>query len=556
MTELAEPGAASAGVSDLDLIEAARFSDDTAVAELYRRHRKAALRLARHLSDPVTAEDVVADAFMRVFQAMRDGKGPSVAFRPYLLTSVRNAYVSHIRRVGRATPVDIDEMLGGVAAEGDAVEAARESRTLAEAFRSLPERWQAVIWHTTVEGDDQETVGRLLGIKANAVAALNFRAREGLRRAYLDAHLAAPAPDECRPVREQLPAYVRGRLNRRRLDQVEGHLGECRRCTAAYLELDAVNSRLAAVLGVAVLGAAASGYAATRPPTAGSRAVRPRDGLLHPRRVLGVLRRLTERPLVAAVASVAVLALTVGIALALSRESDASEGPLALGAAEHLSGGPTRATRTPVPQEPMSTSSPDDPGTPARAAPPKPLGAPSGPAQAPSTPHPSPPVPSSTQGDQAPLPSATVEELPAKTTTPSGPTPSSSPSPSPTSPAPTPTPARTTDDLAVGSAATIDLGDSYHLQLEVVGFDDPTVVTFEVAHLVGYELHQDFDFPTSSCVTTAGDPTRIVCALAPGGGAFALDVSVEGPLVATARISAPKNDDPNPANDAVVFPAP
>ena len=60
MTAFLEPDHAT---SDLDLIARARGTDPEAVEELYRRHRDAALRFARSLTDPVTAEDVVAEAF-------------------------------------------------------------------------------------------------------------------------------------------------------------------------------------------------------------------------------------------------------------------------------------------------------------------------------------------------------------------------------------------------------------------------------------------------------------------------------------------------------------
>jgi DNA-directed RNA polymerase specialized sigma24 family protein len=43
----------------------------------------------------------------------------------------------------------------------------------------LPERWQAVLWHTEIEGSRPAEVASLLGLTANGVAALGYRAREG-----------------------------------------------------------------------------------------------------------------------------------------------------------------------------------------------------------------------------------------------------------------------------------------------------------------------------------------------------------------------------------------
>ncbi|MFP3686343.1 hypothetical protein SB847_21820, partial [Bacillus sp. SIMBA_026] len=65
-----------------------------------------------------------------------------------------------------------------------------ESQTVAKAFRSLPERWQAVLWYLDVERMKPAAVAPILGLSPNAVSALALRAREGLRREYLQAHIA------------------------------------------------------------------------------------------------------------------------------------------------------------------------------------------------------------------------------------------------------------------------------------------------------------------------------------------------------------------------------
>jgi Putative zinc-finger/Sigma-70, region 4 len=151
---------------------------------------------------------------------------------------------------------------------------------ITEAFESLPERWQAVLWHTAVEGQQPKELAGALGVSANAAAAMAYRAREKLRQAYLQAHLmASPAPDH-QPYRSQLGAYVRGGLSARDTAAVEMHLEGCEPCRALLAELEDVNRTLArAVLplfllagggtlggalvgGAAVSGAAAGGVAA------------------------------------------------------------------------------------------------------------------------------------------------------------------------------------------------------------------------------------------------------------------------------------------------------
>jgi len=252
-------------VSDAELITAARAGDQRAYAELYRRHAAAALRFARSLTGhSADADDLVAEAFTRVLAALRSGNGPAEAFRPYLLSAVRNAFYDNARRGLREQPVDEVAPDAPWVPFVDPAAAADERRLIATAFQELPERWQVVLWHTEVEGEQPADIAPLLGISPNAVAALAYRAREGLRERYLRAHIGTAVDDACRPTVSRLPAYTRNRLSRTEADRVRRHLDDCRRCQVLFRELADVNSRLGALLGPAILGGVATAYLAAR----------------------------------------------------------------------------------------------------------------------------------------------------------------------------------------------------------------------------------------------------------------------------------------------------
>ena len=135
-----------------------------------------------------------------------------------------------------------------------------EGGAAAKAFASLPERWQLVLWHLEVENQKPAEIAPLLGMSANSVSALAYRAREGLRQAFLNMHSGDLADVECRQTHDLLGGYVRRGLARRDTTRVEDHLQGCRRCTATYLELEEVNSSLSALLGPAVLGGVSAAY--------------------------------------------------------------------------------------------------------------------------------------------------------------------------------------------------------------------------------------------------------------------------------------------------------
>jgi RNA polymerase sigma factor (sigma-70 family) len=506
---------------DQALISAARAGDDGAIAELYRRHSPSAVRFARTLTDPTSAEDLASEAFANVLARLQAGRGPEVAFRAYLMTAVRNTHVSQIRKDHRLLWVE-DHDDDARETDVDLAELRQESSILADAFGQLPERWQAVLWHTAVEGEDTATVGRYLDLKPNAVAALSFRARDGLRRAYLAAHLQGVRDEACRPTRELLPAYARGRLGVRQHKEVEAHLDDCRECTAGALELRGIASGIGALLAPALLGASGAGIVATSVP-----AVPTGLGALR-----GWLSGHVGGVTVATAGVAATLVIGGWILLA------PAEGPA----------GPTSV------QEIITAPSSVVPSMPSR-----PHGS--------RAPH-RPPVSSTPTPSAEPTPSDPPTSSPASPASPVAPTPrptatgtrSSTPSPSP-SPSTTPGSSGRHEDLSITNPTSYFADPQHHLEMTVAALATPTYVVLDVSDYVSHTVHADRDFASTTCQAApvrGTTHTRLTCRLVPGDlgpapGQFAIDLVVDGPLDVTARISAPDNRDPNRTDDQVRF---
>ena len=248
--------------SDAELISAVRGGDTTAYGELFSRHVEAARRLARQLASAGDVEDLVSEAFAKVLTIVQRGGGPDLAFRAYLLTAVRSLHIDSVRGAARLRPVDdFTPFDTGVPFRDTAVEGF-ENQAAARAFATLPERWQLVLWHTEVEGQKPADVAQLLGMSANSVSALAYRAREGLRQAFLNMHAQDAEDDVCAWTQDNLGAYIRNAASKRDSVKVRAHIDECRRCMGIYLELSEVNTNLSGVLGPLVLGSAAAGYIA------------------------------------------------------------------------------------------------------------------------------------------------------------------------------------------------------------------------------------------------------------------------------------------------------
>lgn len=423
--------------SDAELISRVRGGDVAAYGELFRRHKDAATRLSHQLVRGPDSDDLVSEAFAKVLVVLQGGGGPDVAFRAYLLTAVRRLHVDRIRASAKLTTSDDMEAFDPGIPFQDTAVAAFENGAAAQAFASLPERWQMVLWHLEVEGQKPAEVAALLGMSANSVSALAYRAREGLRQAFLTKHLNDTSQTECRWVNEHLGAFIRKGLAKRDSGKVQAHLDECRRCTAMYLELTEVNSNLAALIAPLLLGAAAAGYvAASGTAAAGAGGV------------LAVLGRVRDAVLAntgvaatGAVAATAIAAVAAGAVLlphgdkeqVIGADAPVSQGPSA----------PAAIAPAPVPTTvPSRTASP----TPRASATPRVprVSRASAPAAVPLFTLPPIPAPSLTPPTVAPptlsaVPEPTPEVTPETPPVAPEPTPPVSPDP-PADPTPEPTP--------------------------------------------------------------------------------------------------------------------
>ncbi|SDL10473.1 sigma factor [Nonomuraea jiangxiensis] len=298
--------------SDAQLLQAVRDGDAAAFGRLYERHVAAARALARQLVRGAEVEDVVAESFTKILDLVGRGGGPDSGFRTYLLTVVRRTVYDRGRVESRQVSTGEIELYDPGVPFVDPALVGLEKSLIARAFLSLPERWRAVLWHTEVERSKPADLTSLLGLSANGVAALAYRAREGLRQAYLQMHLNGVPQHQCRPVLGKMGAYVRGGLARRDSKVVDEHVSACEECHGVLLELADVDRGLRVMVGPLIAGPLFGGYAMAlaKSGAAGTGA----GGLL---RVLGRVRHAPKQQAAmaggaAVTAAVVVLALVSG----------------------------------------------------------------------------------------------------------------------------------------------------------------------------------------------------------------------------------------------------
>ena len=251
-------GTVAATRSDEALATAVRGGDVAAYGLLYARHFHAARRLTASLGiTGAERDDLVAEAFTRVLRILRSGGGPGEDFRPYLLTTIRNTLIDWRRRSRGIRPVpDVPDVAPAPGHE-DAVCTRIHASTAARAFASLPERWQTVLWRTEIENESPGQIARALRMTPNGVAALAYRAREGLRQAYLSEHIPDTDRGTCRTIAGQLANWIRHGGTEHRTRRITTHLRGCGECRDLEASLRHLNQELPAILGPIVVTAPA-----------------------------------------------------------------------------------------------------------------------------------------------------------------------------------------------------------------------------------------------------------------------------------------------------------
>jgi RNA polymerase sigma factor (sigma-70 family) len=312
MTEEATvPAQRTVSADEQALLRRLRAGEDRAFSELFELHSAAVRRLARGIAnDSSEAEDIIAETFFRVLQALRRGAGPRDHVRAYLLTVARRvSWEWHGAR--RDVPVTDDELTHRAGAGADAHARTAEHTLIATAFTSLPERWRTVLWQTEVEGEQPAVVAPHFGLSANATAALARRARQGLRAAYLQAHLAMNRTSDvsCRGVIEKLGGYTAGSVTGSEATRIRTHLLGCASCRSMHTELRDVCSSLRAHAGVLALLVPSVGAVAA----SGAGVLTTVKGLLLSKLKIGVA--------LASTAAAGVVGVAVGPALIDSHES-------------------------------------------------------------------------------------------------------------------------------------------------------------------------------------------------------------------------------------------
>ncbi|MFE2605593.1 ricin-type beta-trefoil lectin domain protein [Streptomyces mirabilis] len=236
------------------------------VGELLDRHWEAVFAYARLCTNGVRPAGMLTTAaFTRLFGESLRQTGPTAAWRPQLLVTVRRMTAEWLGDQRR-------EMLHPeLLADSDSRDRVmarllppENRRQLSRAFQRLPEPARCLLWHTEVEAEQLAVPAGLLGIGDDDALVELRRARERLREGCLEIHRELAPEEECRRFHRMLDVSLRrGGLD---LDaDLSRHMGRCRHCRHTADQLSRFNGDLALPLAEALLGWGAAAYLDSRP---------------------------------------------------------------------------------------------------------------------------------------------------------------------------------------------------------------------------------------------------------------------------------------------------
>jgi RNA polymerase sigma-70 factor (ECF subfamily) len=165
------------------LLERAKSGDEGAQEALYGMYKARVFGLAcRYTSDPVAAEDLLQDVFIKVFTHIGDVRDVET-MSAWVYRIALNTCYSHLRskRLRSRTMVPLSAIEGG---PGEATYDTHETELrgpIEEALRELPARLRSVFTLHDVDGFKHGEISRILGCSVGTSKSHLFKARMRIR---------------------------------------------------------------------------------------------------------------------------------------------------------------------------------------------------------------------------------------------------------------------------------------------------------------------------------------------------------------------------------------
>ena len=172
--------------SEAELLERAERLEEDALSELYDRYEmKIYSYIYRRTSNQTLAEDLTAQVFLKMLEAIHNDKTWHSSFSGWLYRIAHNLVIDHYRTRDRQKQISIDDapvMPDPSNSPVRAAEIALDAEYLLSAIRRLTDDQAQVITLRFLEGYSFSEIAGMMGKTEGAVKALQHRAVSTLRQ--------------------------------------------------------------------------------------------------------------------------------------------------------------------------------------------------------------------------------------------------------------------------------------------------------------------------------------------------------------------------------------
>ena len=186
---------------DRELVEKAQTGDMAAFRRLVERHQRRAFAIAIGLvRDEQDAQEIVQEAFLRVYRSLDRFKGGS-SFFTWLYRIVTNLSIDLMRKPARREAELFDEPQISDQSEvfsfisridgADPIDVARRreiAQRIQQALESLPPYHRSVILMREVEGMSYQQMAKAMNVSKGTIMSRLFHARQKLQKALADCY--------------------------------------------------------------------------------------------------------------------------------------------------------------------------------------------------------------------------------------------------------------------------------------------------------------------------------------------------------------------------------
>lgn len=177
---------ALSNLSEKVLLEGAASFDERALGELYDRYEARIYSyIYRRTGNESLAEDLTAQVFLKMLEAIRSDKGWHSSFSGWLYRIAHNAVIDYYRQRDRQQQVSLEDTLTTTASDHNPVvmaEASLDAQRLRMAIDRLTEEQSEVITLRFLEGYSISEVAEMLDKSEGSIKALQYRAVTTLRQ--------------------------------------------------------------------------------------------------------------------------------------------------------------------------------------------------------------------------------------------------------------------------------------------------------------------------------------------------------------------------------------